>query len=74
MNNKAKKELVNKIDKRINNINIDYIANSNYIEEIINTIKDENMYSLREKSRYGKLSTECEIKSLDDIKDFNEDE
>ena len=41
MNNIAKKELVNKIDKRINNINIDYIANSNYIEEIIN--KDNNI-------------------------------
>lgn len=65
---KVKTEYIN------NSYNKDFTVSKDYINEIINTIKDENMYSLREKSRYGKLSTECEIKSLEDIKDLNEEE
>ena len=57
-----------------NSYNKDFTVSKDYINEIINTIKDKKMYSLREKSRYGKLSTECEIKSLEDIKDLNEEE
>ena len=36
--------------------------------------KDENMYSLRQKSRYGSLNIEGKLKYLEDIEDFNEDE
>lgn len=36
MKNICKEEFVNKITKRINNINVDYVANSNYITEEIN--------------------------------------
>ena len=57
-----------------NSYNKDIIVSKEYIEEIINTIKYENMYSLRQKSRYGSLSVEGEIRSLEDIKDFNEEE
>ena len=35
MENIAKEELVNKIIKRVNNINIDYVPNNNYISELI---------------------------------------
>ena len=63
-----KKEYIN------NSYNEDFIVSKEYIDEIINTIKDGNMYSIRQKSRYGSLSVEGEIKSLDEIEDFNEEE
>ncbi len=36
MENIAKEELVNKVIKKVSNINIDYLPNNNYISEIIN--------------------------------------
>ena len=54
--------------------NEEFIVSKDYVNEIISHIKDENIYSLRQKSRYGSLNIEGEIKYLEDIKDFNEDE
>ena len=70
--NLAKEEIKNEYVN--NSYNEDFIVNKEYIDEIINCIKDENMYSLRQKSRYGSLNIEGKLKYLEDIEDFNEDE
>ena len=70
--NLAKEEIKNEYVNR--SYNEDFIVSKEYINEIINCIKDENMYSLRQKSRYGSLNMEGKIKYLEDIEDFNEDE
>ena len=54
--NLAKEEIKNEYVN--NSYNEDFIVNKEYIDEIINCIKDENMYSLRQKSRYGSLNIE----------------
>ena len=70
--NLAKEEIKNEYVNR--SYNEDFIVSKEYINEIINCIKDENMYSLRQKSRYGSLNIEGKLKYLEDIEDFNEDE
>ena len=77
---------IHSLEEKFKNLNIhlcvnindsykeDFIVNKEYIDEIINCIKDENMYSLRQKSRYGSLNIEGKLKYLEDIEDFNEDE
>ena len=62
---------IHSLEEKFKNLNIHLGVN---INEIINCIKDENMYSLRQKSRYGSLNIEGKLKYLEDIEDFNEDE
>lgn len=70
--NLAKEEIKNEYVN--NSYNKDFIVSKEYIDEIINCIKDENMYSLRQKSRYGSLNIEGKPNYLEDISDLNEDE
>lgn len=53
---------------------IEDIIDENYANEIINYIKSEDMYSLNTKSKYGTMSTDYNLKNMDDIVDFNEEE
>lgn len=54
--------------------NEEFVIDKDYIEEIINYINDDNMYSLKDKSRYGTIKVDGNIKSMEDISDFNEEE
>ena len=54
--------------------NEEFVIDKDYIDEIIKYIKDENMYSLKERSRYGTIKVDGDIKSIEDINDLNEEE
>ncbi|WP_042274865.1 hypothetical protein [Faecalimicrobium dakarense] len=45
-----------------------------YLKEIINSVKNSKMYSLKSKSRYGSMSSEYDLKNKEDIIDFNDEE
>lgn len=50
------------------------IVDKNYVNEIIEYIKGNNMYSLKSKSKYGCMSKDYELKNKEDIVDFNNEE
>lgn len=50
------------------------IIDKDYVSEVIDHIENHPMYSLRERSRYGAISNEYNIKSKELIKDTNEEE
>lgn len=52
--------------------NLESIIDKDYVNEIIDYIQNEPMYSLKEKSRYGVISKGYNIKLKDDIKDLNQ--
>lgn len=53
---------------------IENIISENYVNEIINYIKSDDMYSLSQRSKYGTMSSEYNLKNFDDIDDLNEEE
>ena len=70
--NAIKEELVNNY---INNpYNMDNIVDEDYVNEIMEHIKNANRYSLKTKSRYGSISSDYELKNKEDIIDFNDEE
>lgn len=75
-----KMDEINKIkEEQISNyINNSYdrssVIDSTYVSDVIEYIKSENMYSLKEKSRYGVISSEYNLKNKDDIIDKNNEE
>lgn len=62
------------INEYISLSNIDGIIDENYLQSIINYYKSQNMYSLRDKSRYGTISSDYNVVSKDNINDLNEEE
>lgn len=50
------------------------IVDKNYVNEIIEYIKSNDMYSLKSKSKYGCMSKDYELKNKQDILDFNNEE
>ncbi len=70
--NAMKEELANNYVN--NSYNMDDIVDNDYVNEIIEHIKDASMYSLKSKSRYGSISSDCELKNKEDIIDFNDEE
>lgn len=50
------------------------IINENYVNDIMNYIKSEEMYSLNERSTYGTMSKDYNLKNIDDISDLNDTE
>ena len=70
--NDMKEELVNNYVN--NSYNMDDIVDNDYVNEIIKHIKDNSMYSLKSKSRYGSISSDHELKNKEDIIDFNDEE
>jgi hypothetical protein len=69
--NSIKEELVNNY---VNNSYNDDIVEKDYVNEVIQHIKNSSMYSLNSKSRYGSLSSEYQLKNKEDINDFNDEE
>ncbi|SCH64768.1 hypothetical protein [Romboutsia sp. 1001713B170207_170306_H8] len=70
--NKIKEE---QISNYINNTyDRTHIVDKDYVKDIIDYIKSENMYSLKEKSRYGMISSEYNLNSREDILDYNNEE
>lgn len=53
---------------------IENIISENYVDEIIDFIKANDMYSLNTKSRYGTMSKEYNLKNIKDIVDLNEED
>ncbi|MGL6105910.1 MAG: hypothetical protein ACRC03_07300 [Romboutsia sp.] len=53
---------------------IENIIDENYVNGIIDFIKNGEMYSLTTKSRYGTMSQDYNLKNLDEIVDLNEEE
>lgn len=45
-----------------------------YLKEIIDSVKNSKMYSLKSKSRYGSMSSEYDLNNKEDIIDFNDEE
>lgn len=60
----------NYINNSLNNNAID----KNYLKQIINKVHTSNMYSLKERSRYGSMSSEYNLNSIEEIIDFNDEE
>ena len=59
----------------INNpYNLNSIVAKEYVSEIVDYIKTNDMYSLKLKSRYGSISSEYELKDKEDIIDNNDKE
>ena len=60
----------NYINNSLNNNAID----KDYLKQIINKVHTSNMYSLKERSRYGSMSSEYNLNSIEEIIDFNDEE
>ncbi|MGL4912551.1 MAG: hypothetical protein ACRC3Y_08970 [Romboutsia sp.] len=59
----------------INNpYNLNDIVAKDYVSEILDYIKSNDMYSLKSKSRYGSISSEYELKNKENIIDTNDKE
>ncbi len=70
--NQAKEDIKNEYINT--SYNEEFVVDKDYVDEIIKYIKDENMYSLKEKSRYGTIKVDGNLKSIEDINDLNEEE
>lgn len=57
-----------------NPYNLNDIVAKEYVGEIVDYIKSNDMYSLKSKSRYGAISSEYELKNKEDIIDSNDKE
>lgn len=68
MREEAKNNYIN------NTYNDTSIIDKYYLQDIINYVKNSKMYSLKSKSRYGSMSSEYDLKSKEDIIDFNDEE
>ncbi|HSQ89751.1 hypothetical protein [Romboutsia sp.] len=70
--NAMKEELANNYVN--NSYNMDDIVHKDYVNEVIEHIKNASMYSLKAKSRYGSICSGYELKDKEDIIDFNDEE
>lgn len=57
-----------------NTENLNNIIDKEYVKDIINYIENNEIYSLNQKSRYGSISSEYEVKNKSEIVDKNEEE
>ena len=62
------------IKEHVNEATLEGIIDKEYVNSIIDHINNHSMYSLRDKSRYGTISSEFNVISQSNINDFNEEE
>ncbi len=51
---------------------LESIIEKDYVDEVINDLENGHMYSLKQRSRYGAISSEYNLKNKEDIQDFND--
>ena len=62
------------IKEHVNKATLEGIIDKEYVNSILDHINNHSMYSLRDKSRYGTISSEFNVISQSNINDFNEEE